>query len=92
MQHIANGSQVRLRIRRSPDGGCTAEVYGRHDCIACHIHAADNLLLRGVELLGVRGIRKRQSCTAASECSDTGLLPIKSGPQANGPALRISRA
>lgn len=32
-----------------PDRGCTTD-----DCIACHLHASDNMLIRAVQILRLR--------------------------------------
>jgi hypothetical protein len=68
MQHIPKGLQMRVRIGQLPHGGGTVE-----DCVACHLRAADNMLVRGVEILRLRANRKRRDCHAGSTCADTGL-------------------
>src|ERR1700757_3588561 len=63
MQHVPNGSQMRVRIGEPPHGGCTVD-----DCIACHARRAYNLLLGIVEILRPIAIWRRHSCKAASVC------------------------
>jgi hypothetical protein len=60
----------RVRIRHARHGGRDG---AGDDCISCHLHAADNMLLRDVEILRGRALRKRPNCTTAGRCGQTGL-------------------
>ena len=70
MQHIPDGSLVRVHIGQTHHGGPVGTV---EDCISCQLRVSNNLLFRCVDLLRKSALRKRPTCSAAGKCGQTGL-------------------